>query len=100
VTYILPYYPQMEALIEKAYAAIQEAITLIDNQEDGPFTMRCALKVIEECVTLIESEGVYLQARAEDMNAIALKMRDQRDEALNQRDMLVEIIRRYFTDPS
>ena len=71
--------------------AIQEALGYIERQEDGPITMRHALKDIDTSVTAIECEVWYLSGALDRLQALAAKLLEQRDEALRQRDLLIAV---------
>jgi hypothetical protein len=89
---LLPDSEQIEKVLNETREAIQAALTLIDNQEDGPITMRAALKDIYSRVDDIETEFAYLSSTTNYLNAIALKLLEQRDEAVRQRDMLLALL--------
>jgi hypothetical protein len=100
---ILPqedYRTTIEQIIRETRQAIQEATGYIERQEDGPLTMRHALKDIDKSVTAIECEVWYLSGALDRLQAIAAKLLEQRDEALRQRDLLIAIsgLREYGDD--
>jgi hypothetical protein len=78
----------LEQCIHEAYAAIREANGYIDRQEDGPFTMRMALRDIEKRVSAIQAEMWYLTGALDRYQAITAIVIEQRDEAIRQRDLL------------
>jgi hypothetical protein len=86
-------------VIQEAHEAIQAALTLIDNQEDGPVTMRAVLKLIDARLNEVETEAWYLINTADRVNGLSGRLREQRDEVLRQRDLLAEFVRRHFPDP-
>jgi hypothetical protein len=85
------YRSTIEQTIRETRQAIREALGYIERQEDGPLTMRHALKDIDQSVTAIEYEVWYLSGALDRLQSIAAKLRDQRDEALRQRDLLIAI---------
>jgi hypothetical protein len=89
----------IEDVIRETRIAIQYAFRLIDQQEDGPMTMRAALKVIDQCVDLIDSEAWYLQHATDRSTTMTQVIRDQRDELLVQRASLERFIRDNFPVP-
>ena len=91
----------IEQTIRDTRQAIQEALGYIERQEDGPVTMRHALKDIDQSVTAIECEVWYLSSALDRLQAIAAKLLEQRDEALRQRDLLIAVsgLREYGDQP-
>ncbi len=91
----------IEKAVRETRSAIQEALGYIDRQEDGPFTMRCALQEIDNRLSAIETEVCCLVGTADRLHAIALKLMEQRDEALRQRDLLIAVsgLREYGDQP-
>lgn len=85
---------QAERAIEDARAAIAEGLRLIEDQEDGPFTMRCQIKEIDERVDDIERRVFSLGMVMERWEEIATRLEQQRDEAIRQRDLLIAVIER------
>ena len=81
--------------------AIKRALGYIKRQEDGPLTMRAALKKIGKTVDAIEGEVQYLTGALDRLEAIAAKLLEQRDEALRQRDLLIAVsgLREYGDQP-
>lgn len=77
--------------IEETRRVIKQALGYIKRQEDGPLTMRAALKKIDKTVTSIEDEVRYLTSALDRLEAIAAKLLEQRDEALRQRDLLIAV---------
>lgn len=49
------YRAEIELAVHEARKAIAEALGYIEQQEDGPLTMRCALKDIDKQVDVLES---------------------------------------------
>ncbi len=94
------YRSTIEQAIRETRQAIQEALGYIKRQEDGPLTMRHALKDIDKSVTAIEGEVWYLSGALDRFQALAAKLLEQRDEALRQRDLLIAIsgLREYGDD--
>jgi hypothetical protein len=85
---------ELERAIQETREAINAAILLIENQEDGPITMRAALKDIDARLDSIETEVCYLNGTVEKFGAITAKLREQRDEVIRQRDALLTVLRR------
>src|SRR5438105_3643243 len=94
------YRTTIEQTICETRHAIKEALGYIERQEDGPLTMRHALKDIDKSVTNIEYEVWYLSGALDRLQAIAAKLLEQRDEALRQRDLLIAVsgLREYGDD--
>ena len=82
---------EINTVLEQVRAAIEEALGYIERQEDGPLTMRLALKAIRQQVDALEDEVYGLHYTAASLNRIAIRLREQRDEALRQRDLLVAV---------
>jgi hypothetical protein len=82
---------QIDTTLHQVRAAIAEAIGYIERQEDGPLTMRLALKAIRQQVDTLEDEVYGLHYTAISLTRIAVRLREQRDEALRQRDLLVAV---------
>ncbi|MEP7287021.1 MAG: hypothetical protein ABI947_14795 [Chloroflexota bacterium] len=87
-------YAHIQQAIEETHAAVEEALGFIERQEDGPFTMTVALKDIDLQVDAIATEAACLMGTVESLQAVAAKLRDQRDEAIHQRDLLLALIHR------
>lgn len=85
------YRSTIEQAIRETRQAIREALGYIERQEDGPLTMRYALKDIDKSVTAIEGEVWYLSGALDRFQTIAAKLLHQRDEALRQRDLLIAV---------
>lgn len=85
---------QAAQALEAARAAIVEGLRLIEDQEDGPFTMRCQIKAIDERVDDIERQVSRLTCALEGWSKVATRLESQRDEALRQRDLLIALIER------
>jgi hypothetical protein len=85
------YRSDIEKAVRETRSAIQEALGYIDRQEDGPFTMRCALQEIDNRLSAIETEVCCLVGTTDRLQAIAMKLMEQRDEALRQRDLLIAV---------
>lgn len=94
------YRSTIEQAIRETRQAIQKALGYIERQEDGPLTMRHALKDIDKSVTAIEGEVSYLTGELQRLRIIASTLLKQRDEALRQRDLLIAIsgLREYGDD--
>ena|SRR5258708_5219954 len=94
------YRSTIEQAIRETRLAIREALGYIERQEDGPLTMRHALKDIDQSVTAIECEVWYLSGALDRFQKIAAKLLEQRDEALRQRDLLIAVsgLREYGDD--
>ena len=82
----------VETAIRETRQAIQDSLGYIDRQEDGPFTMRIALKEIDDRLNAIETEVSCLVGSIDRFHAIALKLMEQRNEALRQRDLLIAVL--------
>jgi septal ring factor EnvC (AmiA/AmiB activator) len=87
--------------IDETRHAIKQALGYIKRQEDGPLTMRHALKRIDKTVNAIEDEVRYLTGALDRLEGIAAKLLEQRDEALRQRDLLIAVsgLREYGDQP-
>lgn len=85
------YRADIEKAVCETRSAIHEALGYIDRQEDGPFTMRCALREIEEHLSAIETEVSCVVGAVDRLHAILRKLMEQRDEALRQRDLLIAV---------
>ena len=85
-------YARIKLTIQETHAAVEEALGFIERQEDGPFTMTVALKDIDSQVDAIATEVSCLMGSVEVLHTVAAKLRDQRDEALRQRDLLLALI--------
>jgi len=94
------YRAEIRIAIRDTRQAIKEALGYIERQEDGPLTMRHALKDIDKNVTAIEGEVGYLTGELQRLRLIASTLLKQRDEALRQRDLLIAIsgLREYGDD--
>ena len=79
----------IDQAIRETRKAIHEAIGYIKRQEDGPMTMRHALKDIGNTVTAIESEVWHLTYSLNRLQDIAAQVLEQRDEAIRQRDLAI-----------
>ncbi len=88
---LFDYRADIEKAVRETRSAIQEALGYIERQEDGPFTMRCALQQIDSRLSAIETEVSCLVGTADRLQAFALKLMEQRDEALRQRDLLIAV---------
>jgi hypothetical protein len=88
---LFSYRADIEKAVRETRQAIREALGFIDRQEDGPFTMRCALREIDDRLSAIETEVCCLAGTADRLHAIAMKLMEQRDEALRQRDLLIAV---------
>jgi hypothetical protein len=94
------YRAEIRATIHETRQAIKQALGYIERQEDGPLTMRHALKDIEKSVSAIECDASYLTSELKRLRIIAGKLLQQRDEALRQRDLLIAVsgLREYGDD--
>ena len=94
------YRAEIRLAIRETRQAIKEALGYIERQEDGPITMRHALKDIDTNLTAIEGEVSYLTGELQRLRLIASTLLKQRDEALRQRDLLIAIsgLREYGDD--
>lgn len=81
-----------QELIDEAHQAIEHALELIRNQEDGPFTMTIALREIDQQICAIENALSYWKGGLQRAKDFALKLRGQRDEAVRQRDHVIEML--------
>ncbi len=88
---VFDYRADIERAVRETRQAIREALGYIERQEDGPFTMRCALQEIDNRLGAIETEVSCLVGTTDRLRAIALKLMEQRDEALRQRDLLIAV---------
>jgi chromosome segregation ATPase len=77
---------QIDTTLHQVRTAIAEAIGYIERQEDGSLTMRLALKAIRQQVDALEDKVYGLHYTAISLTRIAVRLREQRDEALRQRD--------------
>lgn len=82
---------EIELTVGDARKAIAEALGYIERQEDGPLTMRHALKDIGNTITSLENELFELHYTIETLDRLATRLRDQRDEAMLQRDILTAL---------
>jgi hypothetical protein len=80
---------EFEKVMREAREAIQAAVTLIDNQEDGPVTMRAALAAIGQCFDLLDTEVWLLKGDLMTSAEINAKLRAQLGEVARQRDILL-----------
>jgi hypothetical protein len=85
------YRAEIRVVIRETQQAIREALGYIERQEDGPLTMRHALKDIDQNVTAIECEVSYLTGELQRLRLIASTLLKQRDEAVRQRDLLIAL---------
>jgi hypothetical protein len=79
----------IEAAIRDTRQAIEEAIDLINNHEDGPATMRAALNDIEQHLSDVETEVSCMEHSYQDVLVLMARINQQRDEALKQRSIAV-----------
>src|ERR1700730_11068293 len=86
------YRDPVEQAVAAVRTAIEDALELIRNCEDGPFTMTVALRTIEERLDVVYSQMGLLNASREDLREIALKLRDQYEEAIQQRDAVIQAL--------
>jgi hypothetical protein len=94
------YRAEIDQAIQETHQAIEEAFGYIERQEDGPVTMRHALTAIDTRLSAIETEVCCLVGTVDRLHTIALKLLEQRDEALRQRDLLIALtgLTEYGTD--
>ena len=83
------YRAEIDRMLLETRQTIQVALGYIEQQEDGPLTMRFALGDIDKSVSAIESEVWYLSSALDRLQALAAKLMDQRNEAVRQRDLLI-----------
>ncbi|MEP7288097.1 MAG: hypothetical protein ABI947_20270 [Chloroflexota bacterium] len=81
----------IDQAIKATRAVIEEAVGYIERQEDGPLTMRFALRDIEQKVDLLETEACCALVTLDEMNEIALTLREQRDEAIRQYEVILSL---------
>src|SRR5215472_2834711 len=80
--------------IRQTRQLVKEALGYIKRQEDGPVTMRYALRDINKAVDDIQFEASYLTDELDRWRALATKAMEQRDEAVRQRDILLSYLTR------
>ena len=85
----IDYRAEIATMIRKTYQTIEEALGYIERQEDGPLTMRFALRDIEHTVEAIETEVCYLTGALEQLQTAIATLQTQRDEAMQQRNLLM-----------
>jgi len=78
----------MEKVVHETRQAIEETLGYIERQEDGPVTMRHALKDIDERVSAIENEINYLVGTVDHLHTLAERLFRQHEEAIRQRNIL------------
>jgi hypothetical protein len=81
------YKVSIEAAMRETRQAINDAIELINNHEDGPATMRSALNEIEQYLSNVETEVSCMEHSYQDVLALMARVNGQRDEALKQRNI-------------
>jgi hypothetical protein len=86
---LLPINTDFEKVLNEARQAIQAALTLIDNQEDGPVTMRAAINEVKALFDLMETEVWLLKGDLIASTEISAKLREQLGEIARQRDILL-----------
>ena len=84
--------PENERLVRETRDLIQTALEYIDNQEDGPFTMRCALRDIDEAISNLETQLAMEAGSIERLQSIAQKLKKQRDKAMHQCELVEELL--------
>src|SRR4051812_8476343 len=87
------YKTNIAAALRETTQAIKEAIELINNHEDGPATMRAALREIEAFVSNVETEISCMEYGYEDIVVMMARVSQQRDEAFRQRDIMARQLR-------
>jgi len=88
------YRAEIEQAIRDTRAAIEEALGYIERQEDGPSTMRSAIKDIDALVDAIETDVSCLVITVDELRALTATLRQQRNEAVHQRDVLIRMFLR------
>jgi hypothetical protein len=78
--------------IRKTREAIETALELIRNHEDGPFTMTMAIRDIDSQVDSIDTEIGILIGTLEQATEVILRYRTRYEEALRQRDAVLQIL--------
>jgi hypothetical protein len=73
----------------EANAIIDEALRLIRDHEDGPFTMTVTIREIRDRVNALESEIWLLQGDLSKQTEISIKLREELGTAVRQRDILL-----------
>jgi len=93
------YRAEIERMIRETQYVVDEMIGYIERQEDGPLTMRCALREMEQKISAIKIEAQYMAGSLNKLQTIAGKLMEQRDEAIRQRDLLMLVAWSDFLDP-
>jgi hypothetical protein len=78
-----------EKALKEAKLAIEAAIQLIIDQEDGPVTMRAVLKEAIDRIDTADTEVWLLKGDLLTATEINAKLRDQLGETAHQRDILL-----------
>jgi len=86
------YRAEVEKAIRKTTEAIEAAFGHIERQEDGPITMRYALKEIDNGLSEVENQISYLIGTLLSANDFTAQMIEQRDNAIRERDRLMAMI--------
>lgn len=73
---------EIEQAFHETRTAIDEALAYIERQEDGPVTMRGALREISARLDAVETEVCYLTGTLDWLQGIALELQTQRDALL------------------
>ena len=79
--------------LDAVYAALQEAVDLIDQQLDSPGAMRDALKHVRERLEDLQTEAVIREAANEEQSAALGVLRTQCNRAYRQRDQAYRAFR-------
>ncbi|MEP7287290.1 MAG: hypothetical protein ABI947_16160 [Chloroflexota bacterium] len=73
---------EIDQALNATRAVIEEAIGYIERQEDGPLTMRFALRDIEDQVNALETEAIYAHRRTKQDCAAFTASARRRDPAI------------------
>ena len=79
----------LDVAIATARASVEESLALIERGEDGPATMRQALKTLHARLDVMDTEASILRAAIGELFGVAVRLREQRDEALSDRDQVI-----------
>src|SRR5262245_35955217 len=86
--------PDIDEAIRHIHEMIDEALGYIERQEDGPMTMRAALKDIRDRVDTLESEINVLFGSAAELQHISARLIMEREAAIQQYNMVIELVNR------
>ena len=90
----IAYYKEFAAKsIEKTRQAIETAIELINNGEDGPSTMRHALHTIDDHLDTVDTAISLYSATTSEFVALVRNLREQYAAALEQRNRVIELLK-------